>query len=85
MKEFKVSESDTYSVKNPYSEDVYSLRYPTCGDLDNLQQDQKEHGEGAFLPMINFFVNLGMPENAVRSFKAEWLVEMINDMSAKKK
>lgn len=85
MKEFKVSDSDVYTVKNPYSEDCYDLRYPTCGDLDVLQQEMKEHGEDAFLPMINFFVNLGMPEEAVRSFKAEWLAEMMTDISSKKK
>lgn len=85
MKTFKVSKQDTYKVENPYSGEEYTLRYPTCGDLDSLQEDQRQYGNEAFRPMINLFVNLGMPEEAVRSFKAEWLAEMMNDLSSKKK
>lgn len=85
MKKFKVSKDDTYKVEDPYTGDVHSLRYPTCGDLDDLQQDQNKHGTESLLPMINFFVHLGMPEESVRSFKAEWLVDMMTDMSSKKK
>lgn len=85
MRTFEVSKEEVYKVKNPYSGDEYSLRYPTTGDLDCLQADQKEYGEEAFRPMINLFINLGMPEEAVRSFKPEWLAEMMNDLSSKKK
>ena len=85
MKEFKVKNKEFYKVKDPYTGDEYSLRYPTCGDLDCLQADQREYGEDAFISLINFFVNLGMPEKVVRSFEAEWLTEMITDLSNKKK